>query len=72
MSIGVLLSTIATFVLNGKLARFQLIASICMTIGSSFYLVAFRTSTKTTPKVLTAAFFVIGTLLIVMDFTQGA
>ena len=73
MSLGVVLSTAIALILSGKLGRFQIVASISVTLGSAFYLAALKKPSShpvAMQRTLAAILFGIGAILIILDFAQ--
>jgi hypothetical protein len=70
MSAGAILSTGIALLLGGRLARFQLIATISFGLGSVFYVLAVRRRPPVMmPQgALAAIFYVIGAVLAISDF----
>jgi hypothetical protein len=73
MSVGVVLSTGAVFILGGKPARIQVAAAISAMIGPSCYLSAMRKGAQPAAlqRILATIFFSIGAILIVLDLWLG-
>jgi len=72
MSLGVVLSTAIALILGGKLGRFQIVASISVTLGSAFYLAALKKPSHpvAVQRILAAILFGVGAILIILDFAQ--
>lgn len=74
MTLGAILSVVIAFIVGDKLARFQAVGTISLVAGCFFYLMAFRERSQDVfiARILATVFFGIGTILIVLDFTQGS